>query len=658
MDLDLYISKNRQPFVKAEFPIEPERLRYNIIEVSDEKIFIAVHQNDDWFVNLYVSETSEGCSLNLGQQLSELYPMSKATPIFSSKSAPGILIASGTIGKSLEGKMGVFMSRDAGLSWFQVLEGQYIFSIGDYGGVLVVVKSYSSKEQTRDVMYSINEGQTWQSLQLFQHDLHVYGLMTELGEKSTRQCFSPEKMLPEKLISTDLHTVEDLAFDYISNLLFFVDPRRKKIEVIKTDVVGMDRMRRTILDLNVVEMPRGITLHPKKGLMFWTDWNSEEPAVGRCNLDGSDVRKLFKKPDVGWPNGITIDHLSEHLYWVDAKLDYIASSDLNGNLFRKILSNVIFAAGIQEGTNACSRGNAGCSHICVGMPHDGHACLCPDGMILNRSECLCPGLENTDANENCTQVHCPKLQAQCSDGKCINALKWCDFEVDCSDGSDEVNCCELYTCKEFQFLCSDGRCVPLQWVCDLDEDCSDGSDEASCPELSSSTTESNSTCPGQQFTCSNGKCVSSTLVCDGKDDCGDGSDETSCPTEANRTCQDQQFTCSNGKCISNSWVCDGKDDCGDGSDEASCPTEESRPGARLERDIIPLNLYCKANDGHMPTQYAAASAAHYASPRHFRTDRHYDSPNETREQSRRIRPDPVPTRDHVLEESIFTSQLV
>lgn len=46
--------------------------------------------------------------------------MTRSVPILTSKSAPGVIIAMGTIGTSLKGHPGVFLSRDAGLTWRQV----------------------------------------------------------------------------------------------------------------------------------------------------------------------------------------------------------------------------------------------------------------------------------------------------------------------------------------------------------------------------------------------------------------------------------------------------------------------------------------------------------------------------------------------------------
>jgi Low-density lipoprotein receptor repeat class B. len=71
--------------------------------------------------------------------------------------------------------------------------------------------------------------------------------------------------------------------------------------------------------------------------MFWTDWAPGDPSVNRADLDGSNVLRLCEKPVVVWPNGVTIDHIAERIYWVDAREDYIASADLDGRRFNKVI---------------------------------------------------------------------------------------------------------------------------------------------------------------------------------------------------------------------------------------------------------------------------------------------------------------------------------
>ncbi|XP_034183961.1 sortilin-related receptor [Osmia lignaria lignaria] len=817
----------------------------------------------------------KNCSLHLSQRFSQLYPVTRSVSIMSSKSAPGIIMATGVIGPNLKGHPALYVSRDAGLTWTQVLKDYYFFNMGNHGGLLVAVKYFKSRGETRDISYSTDEGETWQSYEFNEKMLRVYGLMTEPGENTTvftmfgsasgqhqwliikvdlrnvferdceeedfkfwspsspdqpwmtcvlgrkvtyqrraarvncyidvdydrpvkteicpcdyndyqcdfgfvrvgnpyqcirdrsvlfynpyavpvncepgtfynrtkgyikiaddecvgglarnfepdeipcpigeksefllvaqrehisridlveekletlpvhdlknviaiefdmknnclywadivndtigRQCFKNGTSYPEILVEVDLSSIEGMALDWVSNLLYFVDGVKMRIQVIRTDISIAGRMRRTILGPNNLQKPRGIAVHPMNGYMFWTDWAPGNASVSRANLDGTEVKRLFVEPTVDWPNGITIDHISERIYWVDARQDYIGSSDFDGKKFKKIISKndrvshpfavavfkdnmywddwkqsmifvadkdhglgistiigqlpglmdlKVFAHSIQMGTNACA--NSTCSHICVGAPHDGHVCLCPDGMEMVGGKCMCPGGTIPYANSTCPQVAstCAPNQFACQNNVCIPASWRCDKDNDCGDKSDEINCTRV-TCDPNNFKCDVTKCIPRYWVCDIDQDCKDGTDELNCKY---------SDCTESQFTCGNGRCINHRWRCDGEDDCGDYSDENNCtknvppstcrsdeilckhehaciPTgwkcdgepdcedgmdenECNKmVCESWQFTCNlsqaKHRCIYNSWVCDGDEDCSDGSDEANCTT--------------------------------------------------------------------------------------
>ena len=71
--------------------------------------------------------------------------------------------------------------------------------------------------------------------------------------------------------------------------------------------------------------------------MYWTDWGSI-PKIEQAAMDGSS-RRTIVTGNLGWPNGLTIDRSKNLLYWADAKLDKIESSDLNGGHRKSILSS-------------------------------------------------------------------------------------------------------------------------------------------------------------------------------------------------------------------------------------------------------------------------------------------------------------------------------
>lgn len=125
------------------------------------------------------------CGLHLSQKFSNLYPVTRSVTIMSSKSAPGIIMASGVVGKTLKGHPGVYISRDAGLTWKQILKNYHFFNMGDHGGILVAVKYFKSKGETREILYSTDEGDKWSSSPFHSIDLKVYGLMIEPNSNST-----------------------------------------------------------------------------------------------------------------------------------------------------------------------------------------------------------------------------------------------------------------------------------------------------------------------------------------------------------------------------------------------------------------------------------------------------------------------------------------
>ncbi|XP_059494976.1 sortilin-related receptor isoform X1 [Stegostoma tigrinum] len=128
-------------------------------------------------------ELNQGCSLHLAQRYSQLLNFQlRRMPILSKESAPGLIIATGSIGKNLANKPNVYVSSSAGARWREALEGPHYYSWADHGGILLAIPQGSPTTQLK---YSTNEGETWKIFNFTQKTVVVYGLLTEPGEKST-----------------------------------------------------------------------------------------------------------------------------------------------------------------------------------------------------------------------------------------------------------------------------------------------------------------------------------------------------------------------------------------------------------------------------------------------------------------------------------------
>ena len=93
---------------------------------------------------------------------------------------------------------------------------------------------------------------------------------------------------------------------------------------------------RRVLIWEDLDLPRAIAVAPLDGLMFWTDWG-EYPKIERAAMNGDpDSRVILVEREIAWPNGLTLDYESKLLYWVEAKLRYIAAVDWNGNNRRTV----------------------------------------------------------------------------------------------------------------------------------------------------------------------------------------------------------------------------------------------------------------------------------------------------------------------------------
>lgn len=149
----------------------------------------------------------------------------------------------------------------------------------------------------------------------------------------------------EVIVSAGLGTPEDLAIDWITKNIYFTDSHFQRIGVCINSGLAC-----TVIHARNLDKPRGIALHPKEGLMYWSDWG-DNPVISRSGMDGTLVTDFVNK-SLHWPNGIVIDYSNERLYWVDAKFLQIESIKLDGTDRRKVLQGGVdhpFSIAVFEG---------------------------------------------------------------------------------------------------------------------------------------------------------------------------------------------------------------------------------------------------------------------------------------------------------------------
>ena len=69
--------------------------------------------------------------------------------------------------------------------------------------------------------------------------------------------------------------------------------------------------------------------------IYWSDWGTVAK-IEQASMDGR-FRSVIHNTDLTWPNALTLDYDTQTLYWMDAYLDKLESSNVNG-LNRRLLS--------------------------------------------------------------------------------------------------------------------------------------------------------------------------------------------------------------------------------------------------------------------------------------------------------------------------------
>ena len=137
-----------------------------------------------------------------------------------------------------------------------------------------------------------------------------------------------EKISVPAILAQCHHRVRSLSLDWINHLLYLINTDLNHIEVIK-----LLKPNKVLVFAENLHEAQDIKVNPIESWIVW----SEKGQIIRMSQDGSE-RKLITD-QVIMPMGLTIDYLSQQIYWLDAKLHSLNSIHFDGSNQRIILNS-------------------------------------------------------------------------------------------------------------------------------------------------------------------------------------------------------------------------------------------------------------------------------------------------------------------------------
>ena len=155
--------------------------------------FVSYDKGGEWnrltapdydYDNHTISCDPPDCYLNLASEFSSIYRTYQTEPILSAASTPGLIMATGSVGKNLYTIGDLMVSNTAGATWVDALPGLTYYVFGDNGGFMLAAHKYYHG-YINFIYYSLDEGIHWQKYIFSQQALLIWGILTEPGEYTT-----------------------------------------------------------------------------------------------------------------------------------------------------------------------------------------------------------------------------------------------------------------------------------------------------------------------------------------------------------------------------------------------------------------------------------------------------------------------------------------
>jgi len=145
-------------------------------------VYISFNRGGSWKGIQFNSVDSKGnkikckdphCSLHLNIFNSEF------GPVYSTKTAPGVILATGNVGYKLEKSnelVSTWISTNGGGSFQEIAKGGYIYEIGDHGSLIVMA---DDQKKTDTVLFSWNFGASWENIKFTDTEINVSNIYND-----------------------------------------------------------------------------------------------------------------------------------------------------------------------------------------------------------------------------------------------------------------------------------------------------------------------------------------------------------------------------------------------------------------------------------------------------------------------------------------------
>ncbi|XP_051039809.1 low-density lipoprotein receptor-related protein 1B-like [Phodopus roborovskii] len=156
-------------------------------------------------------------------------------------------------------------------------------------------------------------------------------VLTSPGRGGIKALIATGVALDSLGLPSDVGSVEGLAYHRAWDTLYWTSSSTSSITrhtVDQTQPGAIDR--EAVITMSEDDHPHVLALDECQNLMFWTNWNEQHPSIMRATLTGKNPHVIVST-DILTPNGLTIDHRAEKLYFSEGSLGKIERCEYDGS---------------------------------------------------------------------------------------------------------------------------------------------------------------------------------------------------------------------------------------------------------------------------------------------------------------------------------------